>query len=121
MNASEISDTLYLEKKSFLTFFKNISKIQREKISSSYVYFSIDEIIYQTQRANRIRINEEFSRSRLTDISIIHILTEKIKYPEFDEVAISENLMRQGVTVNPVTIIELFKRLGIEKKTSDFK
>ncbi|MBA7554309.1 hypothetical protein ES705_46923 [subsurface metagenome] len=121
MTASQISDTLYLEKKSFLTFFKNISKIQREKISSSYVYFSIDEVIYQTQRANRIRINEEFPKSRLTDISIIHILTEKIKYPEFDEVAISKNLMKQGVRVNSVTIIELFKRLGIEKKTSDFK
>ncbi len=90
MNASEISDKLYLKKKSFLTFFKNISKIRRGKISSNYVYFSIDEIIYQKQKANRIKI-EELSKSRLTDICIIHILTEKIKYPEFDEVAISKN------------------------------
>ncbi|MDI6730390.1 MAG: hypothetical protein QMD06_02465 [Candidatus Altarchaeum sp.] len=119
MTASEISDTLCLEKKSFLTFFKNISKIRREKISSSYVYFSIDEVVYQRQKSNRI--NEEFSKSRLTDISIIHILTEKIKYPEFDEVAISKNLMKQGTKVNPISIIELFKRLGIEKKTTDFK
>lgn len=116
MTAPEISDTLYLEKKSFLTFFKNISKIRREKISSSYVYFSIDEVIYQKQRTNRIRINEEFSMSRLTDISIIHTLTQKIKYPEFDEVAISKNLMKQGVRVNPITITGLFKQLGIKKK-----
>ncbi len=121
MTASEISDTLYLKKKSFLTFFKNISKVRREKISSNYVYFSIDEIIYQKQKANRIKINEELSRSRLTDISIIHILTEKIKYPEHDEAAISKNLIKQGVKVSPLTIIELFKRLGIEKKTSGFK
>ena len=121
MTASEISNTLHLEKKSFLTFFKNISKIRREKMSNSYVYFSIDEVIYQKQKSNRIRINEDFSKSRLTDISIIHILTEKIKYPEFDEVAISQNLIKQGVKINPISIIELFKRLDIEKKTADFK
>jgi hypothetical protein len=116
MTALEICETLHLENKSFLTFFKNISKIQREKMSSSYVYFSVDAVIYQKQKSNRIRINEDFSRSRLTDISIIHILTEKIKYPEFDEVAISQNLVKQGVKVNPISIIELFKRLSIEKK-----
>lgn len=116
MTASEISDTLYLEKKSFLTFFKNISKIRREKISNSYVYFSTDEVIYQKQKANRIRKNLEFTKNRLTDISIIYILTEKIKYPEFDEVAISKNLIKQGVSVNHIAIIELFERLGIKKK-----
>ncbi len=116
MTASQISDTLHLDKKSFLTFFKNISKIQRENISGSHVYFSVDELIYQRQKANRTRIENEISESHLTDIDIIRILTEKIQYPESDEFAISANLTKQGVQVSSGPIVELFERLGIKKK-----
>lgn len=116
LTASEISDKLYLEKNSFLTFFKNISGIRREKISSKYVYFSIDIFNYQKQKANRVKLNEEVRKNRLSNINIIHILTEKVKYPGFDEVAISGGLLKQGVRINPMAITELFDRLGIKKK-----
>jgi len=116
MTASQISDTLHLDKKSFLTFFKNISRIQREDISGSHVYFSVDELIYKKQKAYRARVENEVSEGHLTDIDIIRILTEKIQCPESDEFAISANLTKQGVQVGAGPIAALFERLGIKKK-----
>lgn len=121
MAASEISSTLKLKEKSFLTFFKNISEIQREKIANTYVYFSINETVYQSQKENRIRRNEELPDNSLTDTMIILILVEKIKNPDLDELAISKKLEKQGVRVNSLTILGLFKQHGIEKKTSDLR
>ena len=111
MSAKEISDALHLKNESFLTFYKNISGIKREKISGSFIYFSIDEAVYQKQKANRIAINEEFSGEQLTNPIIIQILTEKIKFPALDESAISKNLAKQGVKVAPISIIGIVNKV----------
>ena len=120
ITASEICIVLKLSEQSFLTFFKNIPQIRKEKFSRKSVYFSADETIYQQQYQNRQKENKLSSNEHLTDTIIILILIEKIKNPEFDEFSLYHILDKQGVNVSAESIIELFKSFGI-KKNSIFK
>ncbi len=115
ISASEICVVLKLAEKSFLTFFKNIPQIRREKFSGKSVYFSSDESIYQQQYRNRQEENQFMDNKHLTDTIIILILIEKIKNPEFDQIALSKILCKQGVNVSTESITELFESYGIKK------
>ena len=116
MTALEISSKLKLAKNSFLTFFKNINEIQREKLSGSYVYFSVEASIYQTQRENRILNCGATNNSYLTDTLVVLVFVEKINNPEYDELALSESLKKRGINLSPLMITELFKTHGVKKK-----
>ena len=116
MTALEISTKLKLAKNSFSTFFKNISEIQREKLSGSYVYFSVEASIYQNQRENRILKYETSKNIYLTDTLTVLVFVEKINNPEYDELALSESLKKRGINLSPLMIIELFKKNGVKKK-----
>ena len=116
MTALEISSKLKLAKNSFLTFFKGLSEIQREKLAGSYVYFSVEASIYQNQRENRILKYEPSKNSYLTDTLVLLVFVEKINNPEYDELALSESLKKRGINLSPLIIVELLKKYGVKKK-----
>jgi len=116
MTSTEICSKLKLPKVSHLTFFKKITGIQREEISNTYVYFSIVEQVYQTQRQNRVSKDGVSTSICITDTISVLIFAEKIKNPEYDEIALCESLEKQGVCIALPVIRELFEQHGIEKK-----
>lgn len=114
---SEIGEILSLDPRSFVSHFSDIPGIQREKISGSYVYFSSEPVIYQTQRHHRTeRISQKKHDISQSSVAI-SILVEKIKHPQLDVAGLLKRLQTQGIHLSPQEISDFFDYHGIEKKT----
>lgn len=117
LSSVEIGDILSLDPRSFVSHFRELTEIKREKIGSRYIYFSSETNVYQSQRENRTK-EVSYKGTHLLDSSMaILVLVEKIKYPQLDSLSLSRRLKSQGIDLSASKIAELFIYHGIEKKT----
>jgi DNA-binding transcriptional regulator GbsR (MarR family) len=126
-NASQIAEMLGLSPnpRSFISYFKTISGLHREKQKGRTVYFSAEKSIYSLQkqrRENQAKVKEKDINIQLpSESDAITILVDIIKHPKTTVKKCAERLKKkgQGTIIQPGMIRNLLQYHGIEieKKT----
>lgn len=119
MDASRIREVLGVDTRSFLSQYKAVSQVKREKLGGRYVYFSADQDKFCGQRSKREQNKEALPHPLLKGSVAIDVLVAALKHPDFTAEELSEYLHQSGTRVNPGIIRNFFNFYGIEKKTPD--
>lgn len=117
MDASRIRDVLGVDTRSFLYQYKDVSGIRREKLGSSYVYFSGDTKKFSEQLSRRKQNTGALAHPPLKGPVAIKVLVAALKHPDFTPGKLSEYLHEAGTRIKPKAIQDFFEFHGIEKKT----
>lgn len=116
LSGREIGEILSLDPRSFVSHFRDMAEIQREKIGGSYVHFLSESASYQNQRYHRIeRISHKKPDVLQSSVAIL-VLVEKIKHPELDASGLSKRLRSKKVHPSSQKLSDFFVYHGIEKK-----
>jgi hypothetical protein len=100
---------------SFLSQFKNVPGVKREKHQGHFVYLSDRSGIYTKQKQRWSTIVFP------TDAQAVVILVELIKHPDIGIEQLSEHVSDQGQSVEPAIIRTFLQFHDLLKKTSDTK
>jgi hypothetical protein len=117
MEATRIREVLGVDTRSFLSQYKSVSQVKREKLGGHYVYFSSDQDKFSAQRLRRMQTIE--AHPPLKGTEAIDVLVAALKHPGFTAGELSEYLHQSGTKVKPRTIQDFFRFHGLEKKTPD--
>jgi len=117
LDSNQIGQLLQLDSRSFLSHFKNINQLYREKINGCFIYFSTDKVVYEQQKQKRTEQKPDKQFSSVKDSVGILLLVARIKNPDLEETGLANLLRKQGVRIRPETINNFFCIHGIEKKT----
>lgn len=116
LSAVEIAEIVGLvANSSFLSQFKNVPGVTREKHQSRYIYLSDRPEIYTRQKQRWTTIVFP------TDAQAVVILVQLIKYPDIGIEQLADHVSGQGQSVEPATIRRFLKFHDLLKKTSDTK
>jgi len=116
MEAPQIREVLGVDTRSFLSQYKAVSQVKREKLGGHYVYFSSDQDKFSAQRLRRMQTIE--AHPPLKGPVAIDVLVAALKHPGFTAGELSEYLHQSGTRgVKPRTIQDFFRFYGLEKKT----
>ena len=100
---------------SFLSQFKNVPGVKREKHQGRFIYLSDRSGIY-TKQKQRWTTN-----AFPTDAQAVVILVELIKHPDIGIEQLSKHVSDQGQSVEPAIIRRFLQFHDLLKKTSDTK
>ena len=114
LDASELRALLGLDPRSFLSAFATDPQLRREKTQGRFVYYSADAAVYRGQRERRSM--QQATCRPPTPSEAIAILVEKIKHPALNDEALSRQLRKQKVLVEPATIQNFFLHHGLTVK-----
>jgi hypothetical protein len=116
LSAIEIAELVGLvPNSSFLSQFKNVDGVKREKHQGRFIYLSDRPKIYTRQK-------QRWTTTAFpTDAQAVVILVQLIKYPDIGIEQLAEHVSAQGQSVEPATIRRFLQFHGLLKKTSDTK
>jgi hypothetical protein len=100
---------------SFLSQFKDVPGVKREKHQGRYIYLSDSPEIYTRQKQQWTTIVFP------TDAQAVVILVQLIKHPDISIEQLAERVSDQGQSVEPATIRSFLQFHDLLKKTSDIK
>ena len=100
---------------SFLSQFKDVPDVKREKHQGRYIYLSDSPEIYTRQKQQWTTIVFP------TDAQAVVILVQLIKHPDISIEQLAERVSDQGQSVEPATIRSFLQFHDLLKKTSDIK
>lgn len=106
LDAAEMHVLLGLSPRSFLSSFAHDPQLRRDKTQGRFVYYGADRSVYAQQQQRRCTLSAEGRQP--TPCEAIAILVEKIKHPALSHEALSRQLRKQKVFVEPATIHNLF-------------
>ena len=117
LDATEIGSLLHVAPHSFLSHFRTIPGMKRERHHNRFVYFSDAPDISLTQRTTREQAITEKTLQLPSDAQAVLILVDKIKHPGATIEECAERLRSKGTPVGVQVIRDLFHYHGVEKKT----
>lgn len=116
LSAVEIAELVGLvPNSSFLSQFKNVHGVKREKHQGRFIYLSDRPEIYTRQKQGWTTI------AFPTDAQAVVILVQLIKYPDIGIEQLADHVSAQGQSVEPATIRRFLQFHDLLKKTSDTK
>lgn len=98
---------------SFLSQFKNVPGVKREKHQGRFIYLSDSPEIYTKQKQQWTTIDFP------TDAQAVMILAQLIKHPGISIEQLAERVLDQGQSVEPATIRSFLQFHDLLKKISD--
>ncbi len=98
---------------SFLSQFKGVPGVKREKHQGRYIYLSDRPEILSRQKQARAPVGFP------TDAQAVLILVQLIKYPDIGIEQLAEHVSMKGPSVNPAAIKSFLRFHDLLKKTSD--
>ena len=114
LTAAEAGSLLGLRPSSFLWSFREHPALKREKHQGVFVYYSSVPAGYKKQREQRRLMRKE---TRLpVDFEAVAILVEKIKCPSLSNEALSQQLRKQNISIEPEMIENLFVKHDLTVK-----
>ena len=117
LNAKEISEIIGLSSYTFLSHFKNDSKIQRKKYQGIFIYFSSDPDNHKKQKYKRDNFIQSSAILDLpTDAEAITILVELIKNPLGNIDQLTRRVRKKGIPISKSKIFNLLSYHQILKK-----
>ncbi len=119
LSAHELSEITGLSSYAFLSHFKSVPDIKREKQKGVYIYFSSDTGVFIKQKQERESIIQMAAPLDLpSDSAAIGILVELIKNPTDNIDKLARRIRRRGIPVSISKITNLLAYHGILKKKS---
>lgn len=112
MDGAQIEQRIGLPSKSFLSLFRDVPELRREKYEGRYVYFSADEQVYARQRDQRVKQIRDAKMP--SEMEAVLILAEKIKHPHWDIHRIAAGLKKQNYPITPQMVENLLETYGLE-------
>ena len=116
LDAHQIAGLVGLPARSFMAQLRKIAGLRREKHERRFVYYSDEEDVYSSQRAQRIEEAEKKPAELPSDTEAIFILVDRIKHPDSSLEQCAQRLRRRGRGVDISTVRALMAHHGIEKK-----
>ncbi len=117
LSAHELSEVTGLSSYAFLSHFKSIPDIKREKQKGIYIYFSSDTDQFVMQKRKRESLAQTVVQQDLpSDGDAISILVELIKNPTDDIDQFVRRIRRKGMPISTLKIMSLLAYHGILKK-----
>ena len=117
---SELEEIIWMNPKCFMSRFKEVPGLRKEKYKNQIVYFSADPDTYKSQKEKRFP--PESSAPKLPpDAMTIVILIELIQNPGISMEELSSRLHDKGYKIEANTIDNLFKHYNISKKKRSMK
>ena len=117
-HAVEIADLVDLvPNSSYLSRFKNVPGVKREKDEGRYIYLSDHPEVYTRQKQRRV--SDYRAIAFPTDAQAVVILVQLIKYPDIDIEKLADKVFEQGQSIEPATIKEFLRFHDLLKKISD--
>lgn len=117
LSAQEIGHLLGLPPHSFLSHFREVAGLRREKVGGRLVYFASEAPLRREQREQRERLEQ--AASLPTDAEAVLLLVERIKHPDLGLQELSRRLRKQGMVLSPASIRRFLEQHDLLKKTLD--
>ncbi|MCD6367015.1 MAG: hypothetical protein J7L46_05700 [Bacteroidales bacterium] len=93
------------------------SLIKREKLHGRYVYFSIKDQLYKSQRDRYETVQQQYSEDDMPCTTAVKLLLEKIKRPESNPSELARALRKENISISELQVKRFFEKHGLEKKT----
>lgn len=97
------------------------SLIKREKLHGRYVYFSIEDQLYKSQRDKYETMQQQYSEDDMPCTTEVKLLIERIKRPESDPSELARALQKENINISELQVKSFFEKHGLEKKTPTSK
>lgn len=121
LSAYEITQLVGLPaNSSFLSQFRNVPGIRREKHRGRFIYFSDDPKIYTGQKQKWILHRQEIIKLP-SDADAVVILVQYIKHPDISIEELSNSIARQGKHIDSFVIKSFLQYHDLLKKIPDIQ
>lgn len=97
------------------------SLIEREKLQGRYVYFSMEEQLYKSQRDKYETVQEQYSEDDMPCTTAVRLLIERIKRPKSNLSELARALRKENINISELQVKRFFEKHGLEKKTPTSK
>ena len=101
---------------SFLSRFKSVPGVRREKHQGRFIYLSDHPQIYSRQK--QTRASQQAVAGFSSDSEAVQILVELIKHPEIDIAQLSAKVSKPGKQIGPAMVRRFLRFHDLLKKTS---
>lgn len=116
LHAGTICELIGYPPHSLLNKLYNKSLIEREKLQGRFVYFSMEEQLYKSQRDKYETIQEQFSQDDMPCTTAVRLLIERIKRPKSNLSELARTLRKENINISELQAKRFFKKHGLEKK-----
>ena len=118
LSAREISERVGLRaNSSFLSGFRDVFGIRRERQQGRYIYFSAEEDFYLRQKEHREQLLTREVRQMPPDADAVLILVDRIKHPEASIEQCARRLQKKMKHIRVEAVYALLEYHGLLKKT----
>jgi len=121
LHAGAIGELIGYPPHSLLSKLCGKSLIKREKLHGRYVYFSIEDQLYKSQRDKYETMQQQYSEDDMPCTTAVKLLTERIKRPESDPSELARALQKENINISELQVKRFFEKHGLEKKTPTSK
>lgn len=117
----ELCKRLGIPASSYMSYFRGITSLRRDKIDGRVIYFSQDENRYTIQKQHKTTAVQQAKRVLPQDADSILILVDRIKYPHSTLDQCARRLQRKckHVTLKSVEVLLEFHGISEKKTTPD--
>ena len=121
LHAGTIGELIGYPPHSLLNKLYGKSLIKREKLHGRYVYFSMKDQLYKSQRNKYETMQQQYSEDDMPCITVVKLLIERIKRPESDLSELARALQKENINISELQVKSFFEKHGLEKKTPTSK
>lgn len=115
LDASQIGRLLGLPPRSFLSHFRNIPELARERLEGRFIYFCNEEALFQEQKQSREQAIQKLRIEIPADTVAVSVFADLIKHPDSTLKACSRRLRGKSINIHPETIRRLLEYHGVKK------
>jgi hypothetical protein len=121
LHAGAIGELIGYPPHSLLNKLCDKSLIKREKLHGRYVYFSIEDQLYKSQRDKYETSQQQYSKDDMPCTTAVKLLIERIKMPESGPSELARALQKENINISELQVKSFFEKHGLEKKTPTSK
>ncbi len=115
LEGSEIGRLLGLTPRSFMSHFRKLDGLCRERFQGRFIYFSDEEAVLLNQKQRLKKALEKRRAAVPSATDAVLVLAELIKHPDSNCEDCSKRLKRKGIDIAPEAIRNLLDYHGIKK------
>ena len=112
--AAEVRELLGVEPRSFLSLFRNVPELRRERSQGRFVYFAAEHEIRNRQKQRRVEMSRESQMP--SDAEALAILVEAIKRPDLSAEQLVARLRKRSFHISAQSVRNLFASHGLGGK-----
>jgi len=115
LDSAEIGGLLGMPPRGFLSHFRTVPGLIRERIEGRFIYFCDEEAVFGRQKQTREQRMQRLRSELPSDTVAVAVLADRINHPGSTLKACSRRLSRKGIDIHPETIGGLLEYHGVKK------